>query len=650
MRVESMSSRLDFDERRARALEGVVQYRPGRGAAARAAGRSSGRRADGGDTAERAERRGRRRRRRPADGAADAAPRSGAGAAPDRPAMRRQTGASAAAPASDGRHARSTAADAGRRPGARSPARRRSETGGCGEARGRRSALRRRHQRRRRAARALHRRAPRAARRGRGPHHVRARLRHVAQRAARRRRGGQRRPGAPVPRASASATRSTFGRRSRRVFERAHSVADELAWLDDEGPTSPALIDVPRRRTAATSTSSSSSATATTTRITARAAVPRRRSSCRRPSATRRSASSIFGPIFRGVRALMYNSPEERAMINAAAGNQDVPGVVVGVGSDVPAQTGRRRASARSSTSRGRLRSTSAASTRTRAARSCSTSSSATRASFPGGLDLVLIGSAILPMPEHPRIRHLGFLADEDKFDAMAAADLLIMPSYFESLSMVALEAWALGRPVLANGRCDVLQGPVHPQQARACTTRASRSSPRRCRARVERAAARAARAATAASTSATHYAWPVIERKYLDMFERLEARRRPGRRADGAAARMVRAAPARPAAAPSDVLAGSRPVAALAIRQRSTVASAAAAVSAMSAPPARPPGARHARLRRRHRPRGARHPARAARRGLRVGHLRRDRRPAPRGSDASTTASWSTPVDPTTS
>jgi hypothetical protein len=29
MRVESVSSRLDFDERRARALEGAVQYRPG---------------------------------------------------------------------------------------------------------------------------------------------------------------------------------------------------------------------------------------------------------------------------------------------------------------------------------------------------------------------------------------------------------------------------------------------------------------------------------------------------------------------------------------------------------------------------------------------------------------------------------------------
>ena len=34
-----------------------------------------------------------------------------------------------------------------------------------------------------------------------------------------------------------------FGQRSTQVFERRHSVADEIAWLDSEGPTSPALID-----------------------------------------------------------------------------------------------------------------------------------------------------------------------------------------------------------------------------------------------------------------------------------------------------------------------------------------------------------------------------------------------------------------------
>ena len=71
----------------------------------------------------------------------------------------------------------------------------------------------------------------------------------------------------------------------------------------------------------------------------------------------------------------------------------------------------------------------------------------------------MLVGKPIMPVPSHHRIHHLGFCSDEDKFDALAAADLLIMPSYFESLSMVALEAWALGRPVLANGRCDVLKG-----------------------------------------------------------------------------------------------------------------------------------------------------------------------------------------------
>jgi glycosyltransferase involved in cell wall biosynthesis len=40
------------------------------------------------------------------------------------------------------------------------------------------------------------------------------------------------------------------------------------------------------------------------------------------------------------------------------------------------------------------------------------------------------------------------------------------MPSFFESLSMVTLEAWALGRPVLANARCDVLKGQCQRSQA----------------------------------------------------------------------------------------------------------------------------------------------------------------------------------------
>src|SRR5439155_20900631 len=34
-----------------------------------------------------------------------------------------------------------------------------------------------------------------------------------------------------------------FARRSDRVFTKRHSIADELAWLDAEGPASPALVN-----------------------------------------------------------------------------------------------------------------------------------------------------------------------------------------------------------------------------------------------------------------------------------------------------------------------------------------------------------------------------------------------------------------------
>jgi hypothetical protein len=65
MRVESMSSRLDFDERRARALEGVVQYRPGAVPPLQPpAGGGEARESRGAETAEQSERRNRRRRRR----------------------------------------------------------------------------------------------------------------------------------------------------------------------------------------------------------------------------------------------------------------------------------------------------------------------------------------------------------------------------------------------------------------------------------------------------------------------------------------------------------------------------------------------------------------------------------------------------------
>jgi hypothetical protein len=134
----------------------------------------------------------------------------------------------------------------------------------------------------------------------------------------------------------------------------------------------------------------------------------------------------------------------------------------------------------------------------------------------------VLVGHPIIPIPKHPHIHHLGFVSDQDKFDALAAAELLVMPSYFESLSMVALEAWAMGKPVLANGQCDVLKGQCIRSNGGLYygnfaefveTLRAIDFNPTLA----------AALGRNGREYFQRHYTWPIIERKYLDMLERLK-------------------------------------------------------------------------------------------------------------------------------
>ncbi len=328
--------------------------------------------------------------------------------------------------------------------------------------------------------------------------------------------------GVPVRRFAVDRERDPldFGRHSHRVFEHPHSISDELAWLDSEGPASRALIEylaTPGKFDFAILFSYRYyHAYHAARRIAAKAILV--------PTAERDEVIglSIFGPVFRGVRGIMYNSYEERAMIQTASGNQDVPGVVVGVGSEVPAAADPQRFREKFRMDRpfalyiGRI-------DENKGCKELFAYFSRYAATFPRGLDLVMIGRAIIPVPDHPRIHHLGFLDDRDKFDALAASDALIMPSYFESLSMVALEAWGMGKPVLANGRCDVLKGQcirsgaglyyeTYEEFAETLYALESRGP---IHARLGRNGREYFR---------VNYDWPVIERKYLDMLEQLRA------------------------------------------------------------------------------------------------------------------------------
>ena len=79
-------------------------------------------------------------------------------------------------------------------------------------------------------------------------------------------------------------------------------------------------------------------------------------------------------------------------------------------------------------------------------------------------ISLVLAGPVNMPVPEHPSIRTLGFVEDDVREALLSRARVLLMPSPYESLSMVLLEAWNHSVPALVNARCAVLRG----QAARA--------------------------------------------------------------------------------------------------------------------------------------------------------------------------------------
>jgi glycosyltransferase involved in cell wall biosynthesis len=80
------------------------------------------------------------------------------------------------------------------------------------------------------------------------------------------------------------------------------------------------------------------------------------------------------------------------------------------------------------------------------------------------GMELVMAGPSIMEIPRHPAIRVLGFVENAVRDELLARARVLVMPSPYESLSMVLLEAWRVGTPALVYGRCKPLRG----QTARA--------------------------------------------------------------------------------------------------------------------------------------------------------------------------------------
>jgi glycosyltransferase involved in cell wall biosynthesis len=331
--------------------------------------------------------------------------------------------------------------------------------------------------------------------------------------------------GIPVKRFSVSRPRNPerFGRIQNNILENEHRLEDELNWLEEEGPLTPLLIDYIQDHRddydyfLFFSYRYYHSYWGINT-------LPHK--SILVPTAEHDPVIHlrIFKELFKKPRAFVYNSVEEKKMINSLSWNEDIPGDVVGVGTEIP-----------SSYSSEKFRQTFGL--------------TGDYVVYIGRIDenkgcvqlfnyfqqfkkeesidvkLVLLGSSKLNIPSHPDIVYLGYLSEEEKFSALDGALVLMMPSFYESLSMVTLEAWALGKPALANAQCDVLKGQCLRSKAGLFYQNYAEfheafklllQSPR----------LREAMGKNGEKYFQDNYSWGVIEKKYLSLLDRLEKER----------------------------------------------------------------------------------------------------------------------------
>lgn len=78
-----------------------------------------------------------------------------------------------------------------------------------------------------------------------------------------------------------------------------------------------------------------------------------------------------------------------------------------------------------------------------------------------GRVSLVFTGEDHMGLPRSPDIHYLGFVDERRKLALMAGALAFVLPSRYESFSIVTLEAMAQRTPVLVNGSCEVMRDHV---------------------------------------------------------------------------------------------------------------------------------------------------------------------------------------------
>ena len=287
-----------------------------------------------------------------------------------------------------------------------------------------------------------------------------------------------------------------FNRYSDWIFANPHSRNDEMEWLKQQGPWSPPLIDYIQRH------HSSFDALVFYTYLYAPTVLGLKVDPARSvlvPTAHDEPAIrlGIFKEVFSQPAGLVYNTDAERRFVRSHFNIRAITEEVVGIGVDIPRVTDESEVAApaadeqttsvevvedpegdvvfneesphfrthlahKGETFRRRHRlhgSFALYGGRIDAGKGCEELIEyfSTYVKEGGQGTLVLMGVKMMPIPDETFIRFAGQLPDQERSHAVEAATVVTVPSPFESLSIIALEAFAAGTPILVNARSEVL-------------------------------------------------------------------------------------------------------------------------------------------------------------------------------------------------
>ena len=139
-----------------------------------------------------------------------------------------------------------------------------------------------------------------------------------------------------------------------------------------------------------------------------------------------------------------------------------------------------------------------------------------------GDATLALMGVKMMSLPEDPHVRFAGLLSERERLQALEAATVVVCPSPYESLSLLALEAMSVGTPILANARSEVLV--EHCVKSNAGLYYATRDEFVEClKLLMGDAGLRAAMGRNGREYVRQNYRWDVVLGKYERVFAKLK-------------------------------------------------------------------------------------------------------------------------------